>query len=303
MKLNEYQEKAQATDLLPHRDSGLPRGKSIEVPLLGLAGEVGELVSEYKKCIRDEDSYSLFRERVEEELGDILWYLANVAQKFDMELEDVAKRNLTKIQNRWSAPTDGGRRRDEVRPAFDRTFPNSQRLPRQMTAEIRAEERKGRKFSLLYINGEKVGDDLRDLAYEDDGYRFHDVFHLAYAAVLQWSPILRSLMGRRRESVPTVNDVEDGGRAKVIEEGIAALVYSYAEKRLHFRDLKHVHYELLRTIKQMTAYLEVDRCSAKEWEDAILQGFEVWRQVLEHEGGRIRIDLDAGRIEFLGPLA
>ena len=75
------------------------RSASTVVPLLGLAGETGELLSEYKKHLRDGDSHLLFRERVSEELGDLLWYVANVAAKFDLKLGDIAQANLKKTRD------------------------------------------------------------------------------------------------------------------------------------------------------------------------------------------------------------
>jgi hypothetical protein len=74
----------------------------------------------------------------------------------------------------------------------------------------------------------QVGDTLTDASFVADGYRFYDVFHLAHAAVLGWSPVSRSLLGRKRRSDPQIDEAEDGGRAIVIEEGIAALVFAYA---------------------------------------------------------------------------
>ena len=73
MNLNTYQREAQKTDRVPSRKKGGDAGADLVVPLLGLAGETGELLSEYKKHLRDGDSHLLFRERVAEELGDLLW--------------------------------------------------------------------------------------------------------------------------------------------------------------------------------------------------------------------------------------
>lgn len=61
-------------------------------------------------------------------------------------------------------------------------------------------------------------------------------------------------------------------------------------------------FQLLRTIKDMTSRLEVRQCTAGEWEQAILQGFTVWRAVLAARGGRIAVDLDARHITVLGSL-
>ena len=90
MGLNEYQRLANQTDQQPETGNLETDSKSILVPLLGMAGEVGELLGEHKKWLRDGTSYKLFPERVKEELGDLLWYLSNVATKHGLTLEDVA---------------------------------------------------------------------------------------------------------------------------------------------------------------------------------------------------------------------
>ena len=90
MNLNDYQEEAQKTDRVPARENRTA-GDELMVPLLGLAGEAGELLSEYKKHIRDGKAHILFPARVEEELGDILWYVANLATKFKITLEQIAE--------------------------------------------------------------------------------------------------------------------------------------------------------------------------------------------------------------------
>ena len=78
MDLKQYQDEARQTDRMPAQVTGQTDLSTI-VPLLGLAGEAGGLLSEYKKFLRDGSAHSLFKERVSEELGDILWYVANVA--------------------------------------------------------------------------------------------------------------------------------------------------------------------------------------------------------------------------------
>src|ERR1700733_4604041 len=76
LTLREYQRQAMRTNRVRGEDL-----TSIMVPLLGLAGEAGSLLTEYKKWLREGDSYQIFKERVAEELGDILWYVANIASK------------------------------------------------------------------------------------------------------------------------------------------------------------------------------------------------------------------------------
>jgi NTP pyrophosphatase (non-canonical NTP hydrolase) len=95
MGLRDYQERAKKTDRNPGRDE-----QSRMIPLAGLASETGELLGEYKKYLRDGKSHKLFRERLAEEVGDLLWYVANVATKFDLDLEEVAEQNLKKCEGR-----------------------------------------------------------------------------------------------------------------------------------------------------------------------------------------------------------
>src|SRR4051794_36982101 len=96
MEFSEYQAEAQRTD----QTSSDPK-KRMVVPLLGLAGEAGALLSQYKKYLRDGTTQQLMKKQVAEELGDILWYLANIATKFDLNLDKIAVENLAKTIDRW----------------------------------------------------------------------------------------------------------------------------------------------------------------------------------------------------------
>ena len=292
MDLNEYQFLTSQTDQRPIRCASDSDQSSVLIPLLGLAGEAGELLSEYKKWLRDGDSYKLFPTRVKEELGDLLWYISNVAAKYDLTLEDVARHNLHKTQSRWQSSTHSG----GTYRLLDDQFPIAQRLPRHMDVLISEENEKR---AVMVINGVKTGDPLGDNRFEDDGYRFHDVFHLSYVSVLGWSPTLRALLKRKRKSDPKIDEVEDGGRAIVIEEGIAAMVFSYAERRNFLEGVEAVNYELLRTIKEMTDHLEVGCRNAGDWEHAILSGFRLWRSINASGGGRLRANLEQRTLELV----
>lgn len=293
MDFDDYQKEALRTDRVPAR-GGADDAASLIVPMLGLAGETGQLLSEYKKHLRDGEAHRLFKERVAEELGDLLWYIANVASKFELSLSDIATANLSKVRERWA--------NDRVEPfSFDAELPESERLPRRFEVElIDVIAEAGQRVRVL-IDGEPFGAELTDNAYDPDGYRFHDVFHFAYAAVLGWSPITRSLLRRKRKSRPLLDEVEDGGRAAVIEEGVAALAFDYARRHRMLEGVATLDFQLLRTIKDMTSHLEVCQRTTGEWEQAILQGFDVWRAVFAARGGRIAMDLGSRRLSYLGP--
>src|SRR5207249_3282744 len=145
----------------------------------------------------------------------------------------------------------------------------------------------------MTLNGEQIGNSLTDNRYEYDGYRFHDVFHLTYAAMLGWSPMIRRLLGLKRRSDTDVDEIEDGARAGITEEAIAAMAFSHAEQQNYFKGVAGVRFELLRTIKLLTGHLEVSARSEGEWERAILRGFELWNEINASKGGRLHLDLRA----------
>jgi NTP pyrophosphatase (non-canonical NTP hydrolase) len=291
MDFSSYQAMAMATDQVPPGSDN-----AVIIPLLGLAGEAGELLSEYKKHLRDGAAHQFFTERVAEELGDLLWYISNVATKFGLDLEHIARKNLAKCGTRWGKP-----KLDPIGYTFDDGFPDHERLPRQFDVEMInvVEDGKGRMQTLL--NGRQIGDDLTDNAWVGDGYRFHDVFHLAYAAVLGWSPVTRKHLRRKRKSNPLFDEVEDGARAIVTEECVSVLVFEYAKGHNFLDGISSLDYDLLKTIKSMIANLEVSQCTLGDWEKAILAGYEVWRKVERNQGGRVLIDLDARSITYAGP--
>lgn len=94
MDLNEYQHLARETAIYP-KDS------VIIYPILGLVGEAGELANKYKKVIRDNLPVNgdLLNDLVAE-LGDVLWYLSNIADDLGISLGEVAVRNLEKLESR-----------------------------------------------------------------------------------------------------------------------------------------------------------------------------------------------------------
>jgi NTP pyrophosphatase (non-canonical NTP hydrolase) len=293
MELSDYQRQAQDTDQLPPGDPN-----AVIVPLLGMAGEVGSLLGEYKKYLRDKDAHMLFPDQVAEELGDILWYLANTAAKFGLDLAAIAAVNLAKARDRW--PPDGTETEHRL---FDEDFPAGEQLPRSFTAVIAdSMTAQGKGRITLTIDGVPVGDPLQDNAYDEDGYRFHDVFHLAHAAKLGWSPVLRGNLlrpNRKRRSAPEVDEVEDGGRAIVIDEAIVAYVWEYARRHRFLDGVTTIDYPLLKTIRQLTGGLEVAARSAHDWEEAILAGYRVFRKVRARRGGVLAVDLRTRSIDLV----
>jgi NTP pyrophosphatase (non-canonical NTP hydrolase) len=95
MQLSEYQRRSRRT-------AEYPRDAWLVYPALGLAGEAGEVAEHAKKAIRD-DGGTVSDERraaMAKELGDVLWYVAQLASELGLELEDIASENLEKLSSR-----------------------------------------------------------------------------------------------------------------------------------------------------------------------------------------------------------
>lgn len=167
-------------------------------------------------------------------------------------------------------------------PTFDADFELEEQIPHQF--EIHVTQRKSGK-SYLQWNGVFLGDPLTDNILGSDGYRFHDVFHFANAAVLHWSPVFRALIKQKRKSNPQVDEAQDGGRAIVVEEGLTAWVFAQAKHIGFFEGRDSVSFDLLKTVQKFVAGYEVERCPLKLWEWAILQGYRAFLQLRKNEGG------------------
>lgn len=284
MNFREYQEQA------TQKEYSIQDGDSIADPLLGVVSGAGSLSGEYKKFLRDGLGHQLFTEKVAEELGDILWYLAVFANKLGLDLNLIAEQNLEKCRNRW-----GWLRTQEcslVVSNFDSGFSQKERIPRKFEVEINEFIENDVASVSTFLNGKQVGNDLTDNAYKNDGYRFHDVFHLSYAAVLGWSPVVRKMLSCKRKSHSQIDEVEDGGRAIAAEEAIALLVFQYAKEHNFLEGISVLDCDLLKKIRKLTSGLEVFQCSPYDWEKAIFAGYSVWRQVIQNNGGIVQVDID-----------
>ena len=287
MNFADYQAAAEITNI---HDAPDP----IAFLLLGIVGEAGVLSSDYKKHLRDRSSRELFVRRAHEELGDLLWYASTLATSLDLSLAEIAEDNLSKVRDRW------GKSEATTREILDANAPQAQSFPRSFEVEFSDD---GSVVAITDAEGEPLGDIVDDNAHEDDGYRFHDVFHLANAAVLGWSPTARSLMKRKRKYEHEVDRVEDGARAIFTEEGIVAVMFRHAEQQKFYEGVRSVESELLSFIRIAVQGLEVERRPGSDWESAILQGSEAFRSLKARGGGLVRCDLDNGTIAHVPPSA
>jgi len=96
MDFTEYQSKSRTTANYPSI------GHPVIYPTLGLTSEAGEVAGKIKKIFRDKGGVigAAEREALKGELGDVLWYLAQVCTELDLSLDDVAGHNLEKLFSR-----------------------------------------------------------------------------------------------------------------------------------------------------------------------------------------------------------
>lgn len=101
MNIDTYQEQASETAI--YKDKMI-------YPTLGLAGEAGEIANKVKKILRDNsgDLEESVRENLIYELGDVLWYVAALATDLKVELSEVARRNVEKLNSRKNRGVIGG---------------------------------------------------------------------------------------------------------------------------------------------------------------------------------------------------
>lgn len=342
--LIEFAAAAEKTDTLARR------ANHQELLAAGLLGEVGGILAEFKKKQREGPAYPLYQERLEDEVGDTLWYFVRLASAYvpglletlpmdapgeaararpllalgaaaghvldavqrgdpgllraalkdtwrylcavtaaaHVDLNKASGRNRAKISSRWSQERT-------PHPLFDEDRPAEEQLPRAFTVDFLVRGSQERPQVVLRHGVINIGARITDNISEADAYRFHDIFHFAYAAYLGWSPVLRSLLNCKRKS-DSADEKQDGARAAIIEEAISATVFSRAKRLADFEGIEQVDYDLLKSIQEFTRGYEVEKVPVWQWEEAILEGFFAFRQLKAQNGGRVTMSLDTRQL-------
>jgi NTP pyrophosphatase (non-canonical NTP hydrolase) len=378
--LSEFQRHTLQTDRNPRE--GLD---GLALPLLGLFGEVGSLLSELKKKQRDTDSYIGYADSVVEELGDVLWYFANVASRLGLDLpvlgqrafddvadseiaehgpetfgdlqrarnfsgplstvdferglialagkvgrlmDDVASglvhvnsdafsahlvtifRALVRAANHAGVSLDAAARQNIEKtlgrwptnpvfgPRFDADADIYEQLPALIEMEMIERSEGDRVYVLQRCKGINIGDRITDNRLENDDYRFHDVFHLGYAAILGWSPVVRALFKVKRKSKPKIDETQDGARAILIEEGVSTWVFNHATRMNYFAGVSSLDFSLLKAVRGLVSGYEVEQRPLWQWERAILEGYKAFRELRARRKGLIVADLTSHTLTF-----
>ncbi|WP_447965604.1 pyrophosphatase [Nitrospira sp. Ecomares 2.1] len=224
-----------------------------------------------------------------------VWSLLQcVAVEASVDLCKAAQNNGRKTSSRW--PTE-----KRYVQLFDEKFPEEEQLPRRLEIEFRERERNTQKVLMLRCNGINLGDRLTDNIEDPDGYRYHDIFHFSHVAYLGWSPVIRALLKCKRKSSSKKDEGQDGARAVILEEAVAAIIFSRAKQLSFFDGIDHVDYDLLKTVKEFITGFEVDTVPLWQWEKAILEGYRVFRLLRENAGGHVKLDLTSRSLSYLSP--
>lgn len=182
---------------------------------------------------------------------------------------------------------------------FDSTFAENERLPQSFTVSFTEVTKDGEEYVRITIDGTQIGDVIDDNSYENDFYRYHDVFHYTFATMLDWSPCTRAMLGRKRKSIPMIDECEDGARATITEEAISLILFNESKRTKFFKSGK-VSKTILRIIKQMTEPFEVRLKTEAEWEQAILKGYSLFGKLVANRGGKIEFNKNNRQAIYLG---
>jgi NTP pyrophosphatase (non-canonical NTP hydrolase) len=255
----------------------------VQISLLELAGTVGVLVARSRALTVDQ--------ALAGDLSKIFAHLVSASVDAQVNLADAAQANLDKVLSRWPLKRNWGK-------LLDADDHQSEQFPREMRVRFTERCVGSKLFVFQSINDVNIGDRLTDNSAAEDDYRFHDVFHLAFAAILGWSPVLRTLLKVRRISRPEVDEQQDGARAKIAEEGISNWIFAHGLRYQAFEHVDSIDFVLLKTIAQMVKGYEVEACTPWMWEHAILEGFRVFRLLRAHRGGVVIADLERRYLSF-----
>jgi NTP pyrophosphatase (non-canonical NTP hydrolase) len=237
-------------------------------------------------------------------LGMVMWHVAALANVLGLSLDEVVAQNRRKLNDlaNFDAALPTPLHDDDLE------IPDGERLPRQFEVSFISID-EGR--LQMFYKGRPLGNELTDNAREDDGYRFHDCMHLANAAKLGWSPVLRSLMKRKRKYDPKIDASEDGARAQIVEEAVVKAVHSEGERASGigasdktyipvtlFTSKEQISFSFLKLIKRFVRNLEVENNKYWEWQEAIVEGHKVYAALRREKQGTVRVNMAKRTIEF-----
>ena len=292
MDFDEYQRLAKFTDQTP----GDGEFKTA-IQVLALQSKVGDLAGLFKKFFRKQTSARALENAVERSLGDILWYLVAIANSRNLSFEEIAEHNLVRVGRRYGETEpnlfDPGRARIE---ALRESFPPELTFDFLCFPDLLG--RKIMQVRVLGPDGSPIGDDIDDNEYNEDHYRYHDALHIAFMTFIGWSPVMRKLLSVKRKSSERLDRIEDGAKAQNTEEALARKIFQYFIENDFLKGVEEVDTDLLTEIPGFLGDRESTWVAEAGWEQAILEGARLIRELIKNEGGRVVADLKSRTVRY-----
>jgi NTP pyrophosphatase (non-canonical NTP hydrolase) len=259
---------------------------AFERALLELAGEAGDLAKRFAGGDHRDNPDALRGDLIK-----LLRPLGRASVAAEVSLDEAGWQNVAKTESRW--PIE-----EKFPPLFDDGLHPDEQLPRLVRMEIYERDVGNKTFVFQKCNGVLVGDRLTDNHEPPDDYRFHDVFHLAHAAVLGWSPVTRALFKVKRKSTLNIDENQDGARAVLIEEGLTTWIFETAKEHQFFGNTRQLGFDLLKAVKGFVQGYEPQDLPLWLWERAILQGYAVFRRLQCERRGVVIADMAQRELRF-----
>lgn len=223
-------------------------------------------------------------------INETLDCLQDLSQLIGSSISEIAKAGIDKTLAYWSGFQNFPARQ------YDNKYPIYEQLPRQFSVEFQSISEG--KAVIMMMNGLAIGDRLTDNSNDDDGYRFHDVFHITGVAMLGWSPVFRRILKLKRKSIPRTDEVQDGARAAIVEEAVINHIFDYARGCKFLEGMRRVDLDLIKRVKKLVRGYEVEECEPWEWNMCILKSYEIFRALKKQGGGRLIVDAEKRSIDF-----
>lgn len=292
MELREYQRLASQTDHTPGDGEF-----QTALQVLALQSKVGDLSGNFKKFYRKQKTNAALKGAMARSIGDILWYLASVANSSKLDLNEIAEQNLARVRE-----LHGERAPSLFDPVKARISHIHERFPSPLTFEFYSAsdlaDKNILRVKVVGPDGNAMGDEIDDNEYHEDNYRYHDAMHICFMTFVGWSPVMRKLLGIKRKSSDVLDRVEDGAKARDIEEALSKRIFDYLIENDFLEGVIEVDSDILAAIPGMLGQREGSWITGGDWNRAIIEAARLMRFLIAGNGGMVIADLSKQTVEY-----
>ena len=231
--------------------------------------------------------------------------LQYISYTVDENLEEVASKSISKTESLWKGDVNTPARCFDN----DEMYEEYEKLPRVFVVEFieikkkantnNKQDAKDNNELIIRMNDVQLGDRLTDNSWEIDGYRYHDIFHMAGAALLGWSPVFRRMLKKKRKSNKKVDEREDGARAAIIEEAIVSQIYDYGESHDFSDRIISIDIDVIKNICRMVRNYEAKVIQPWEWRHCMLSSYKIFNEIRWGFSGKIQFDAEKRKISVI----